>query len=208
MQPIGLDDILGRERYAQVRDDVRRRVIEHKRRRRVAVGERVSLVFEDRATVWYQTQEMLWVERITDLDGIREEIATYNELLPGADELAATLFIEVDDAARMRAEFERLLGLDRHVHLDVGARRSDARFESGRQTDDRISAVQYLRFPIDAAGVAALQGGAPVSVVVDHPNYRATVVLADAVRDSVIGEWLDPAAADAALRRVRDGVGA
>jgi len=84
MRPIALDDILGRERYGQVREAVRRRIIEHKRARRVAVGDRLSLVFEDRATVWYQTQEMLWVEHVTDLDAIREELAVYNELLPSA----------------------------------------------------------------------------------------------------------------------------
>jgi len=65
MRPIGLDDIIGRERYGEARETIRRRVIAHKRPRRVAVGDRLSLVFEDRATVWYQTQEMLWVEQVT-----------------------------------------------------------------------------------------------------------------------------------------------
>src|SRR5882672_7368277 len=120
MRPIGLDDILGRERYAQARDAIRRRVIEHKRSRRVAVGDRISLVFEDRATVWYQTQEMLWVEQVTDLDAIRAELETYNPMLPSATELAATLLIELREQERMRDEFQRLAGLDRHVALAVG----------------------------------------------------------------------------------------
>ncbi len=142
MRPIALDDILGRERYGQVREAVRRRLIQHKRARRVAVGDRLSLVFEDRATVWYQTQEMLWIEHVTDLDAIRDELAVYNALLPSATELAATLLIELSDQARMREDFQRLLGLDRHLAVQVGDRRVAAVFEEGRQTDKKIPAVR------------------------------------------------------------------
>ncbi len=205
MRPIDLDDILGRERYAQIRDAVRRRVIEHKRTRRVSVGDRVSVVFEDRATVWYQTQEMLWVEHVSDLDAIRAEIDVYNQLLPADDELAATLLIEIPETSSIRDEFRRFLGLDQHVALTIGARRIPGIFEAGRQEAEKISAVQYVRFPIDAAARAALGGGAGMAIVVDHPNYAATAVLDEATRASVAGGLLDPAVGDAALRRVRDG---
>ena len=90
-EAIELDDLLGRERYGVERAAIRRRIIEHKRSRRVGIGDRISLLFEDRATVWYQTQEMLWVEHITDLDAVRDELAVYGALLPGASELSATL---------------------------------------------------------------------------------------------------------------------
>jgi hypothetical protein len=206
MRPIGLDDILGRERYAQSRDAIRRRVIEHKRSRRVAVGDRLSLVFEDRATVWYQTQEMVWVEHVTDLDAIRAELDVYNPMLPSATELAATLLIELREQERMRDEFQRLAGLDRHLALVVGERSIPAVFEAGRQTDETISAVQYVRFPIDAEARAALSAGAAMAITVDHPRYTVRAPLADGARADIVGGFLDDDAADAALRRVRDGV--
>ena len=123
MDAIGLEDLLGRERYAAERDAIRRRVIEHKRSRRVRVGDRISLLFEDRATVWYQTQEMVWVEHITDLDAIRQELAVYGALLPGRSELSATLLIEITEHARIRDELGRLRGIDEHVWLDVAGER-------------------------------------------------------------------------------------
>ena len=206
MRPIGLDDILGRERYGDARGAIRRRIIEHKRSRRVTVGDRLSLLFEDRATVWYQTQEMLWVENITDLDAIREELAVYNRLLPDDQALAATLLIELTEQARLREEFQRMLGLDRHVWLALGSARIAATFEEGRQTDERISAVQYVRFAVDAGARRALADGAPLRVVVDHPRYAATTLLPDDVRASVAGAFLDAAQADAALARVREAV--
>ena len=205
MRPIALDDILGRERYAGARQTIRERLITYKRTRRVAVGDRLSLVFEDRATVWYQTQEMLWVEHITDLDAIRAELDVYNALLPDDGELAATLLIELRESERMREGFQELLGLDRHVALAVGEQRLAACFEGGRQTEDKLSAVQYVRFPI--AGVRrALADGTPLAVVVDHPNYAARAAIDEAARASIVDGVLDPAVADAALRWVRDGV--
>jgi uncharacterized protein DUF3501 len=205
MRPIGLEDVLGRERYGQARDAIRRRVIAHKRARRVAVGDRLSLVFEDRVTVWYQTQEMLWVEHITDLDAIRDELDIYNALLPGDRDLAATLFIEVPDQARMQEEFARLLGLDRHLVLEIGRATVPARFEEGRQTEARISAVQYVRFPLDDSAWTALGGGAPIAAVVDLPQYRVRTVFPDDVHASLVASVLDPAWAERALRHVRDG---
>jgi hypothetical protein len=148
---------------------------------------------------------MLWVEQIADLDAIREELAVYNELLPSTVELAATLLIELVDQSRMREQFQRLLGLDRHLYLEVGGRRIPARFEGGRQTDEKISAVQYVRFPIDAAAGTALRDGADVAIVIDHPNYQARTELAAPVRASIVGSFFDAAQADAALGRVRDG---
>jgi hypothetical protein len=206
MRPIGLDDVLGRERYAQTREVIRRRIIEHKRTRRVAVGDRLSFVFEDRATVWYQTQEMLWVEHVTDLDAIRAELEVYNASLPTATDLAGTLLIELRDAARMREDFQGLLGLDRHVTLVIGERRIPAEFEGGRQTDQKISAVQYVRFPCDAETRRALAAGAPMAIAVDHPGFAVTAPLDPATRQSVAASFLDDAVADAALRHVRDGV--
>ena len=88
MRPLRLEEIADRETYAGLRDDYRRRVIEHKRARRLAVGERVSLLFEDRETLRFQVQEMLFVERISDPERVQDELDVYNELVPGADELA------------------------------------------------------------------------------------------------------------------------
>jgi hypothetical protein len=206
MRPIALEDILGRERYGAERDAIRRRVIAHKRTRRVAVGDRLSFVFEDRATIWYQTQEMLWIEHITDLDAIREELAVYNELLPGADALSATLLIEIEDQRRLREELNRLIGIDEHVTLEVGGDTGvAAAFEPGRQTAEKLSAVQYVRFPLAPETQRRIAAGAPLALTVAHPNYRAGAVLPEAVRASLAADLADPAAADEALRRVRDG---
>ena len=206
MEPVRLEEMLGRERYGAVRDAVRRRIIEHKRSRRVTVGDRISLLFEDRATVWYQTQEMIWVEQITDLDAIREELAVYDALLPRRSELSATLLIEIADQSRIREDLAQLLGIDRHVWLEVGPeRRVPAIFDEGRQTAEKLSAVQFVRFALDGGAEALAAGGATLAIAIDHPAYRQRTPLPDDVRRSLVADLTDASAAEAAMRYVRDG---
>ena len=205
MDAIGLEELLGRERYGAERDAIRRRVIAHKRTRRVRVGDRISLLFEDRATVWYQTQEMIWVEHITDLDAIRAELDVYGALLPGGSELSATLLIEITEQDQIRAELGRMRGLDEHVWLDVAGDRVAGVFETGRESESKLSAVQYVRFPLDPAMRARVVDGAPLAIVVDHAAYRCSAPVPEAVRHSLAAELIDGEESRAALRRVRDG---
>ena len=51
------DEIVDRTLYEAVRPAYRAKVIAHKRKRRVAVGENVTLLFEDRETLRFQVQE-------------------------------------------------------------------------------------------------------------------------------------------------------
>jgi hypothetical protein len=204
-EAIQLDDLLGRERYGAERAAIRRRIIEHKRSRRVGLGDRISLLFEDRATVWYQTQEMLWVEHITDLDAVREELAVYGALLPGTSELSATLMIEITEQGRISEELRRLRGIDHHVWLDVAGERVQGVFEDGRESETKLSAVQYVRFPLTDPARERLVAGAPLMLEVDHPSYRAETPVPEALRRSLITDLCDAAGATAAMRWVRDG---
>ncbi len=185
MKKVVLDDILGFAAYEKVRQEFRQDIIEKKKRRRVAVGDKISMVFENRDTVIFQIQEMLRAERIGDLDKIREEIAVYNELIPNTAELSATMFLEIEDQSHLRDDLLKFLGIDEAVSLKVGSHVVSACFEEGRSKDDKISAVQYLRFPFDAAAQGAFVGGEKAELVIDHPNYRVTVPLTPEVQKSL-----------------------
>jgi len=185
MKKVVLEDILGFAAYEKVRQEFRQDIIEKKKQRRVAVGDKISMVFENRDTVIFQIQEMLRAERIGDLDKIREEIAVYNELIPNTAELSATMFLEIEDQSRLRDDLLKFLGIDEAVSLKVGSHVVPARFEEGRSKDDKISAVQYLRFPFDSAAQAAFVGGQKAELVIDHPNYRVKVLLTPEVQKSL-----------------------
>jgi hypothetical protein len=144
--PVVLDEIIGLDRYETIRGDVRARIIELKRYRRVSVGEEVTFVFENHDTVFFQIQEMLRAEHIVDLDATREELAVYNELLPRPGELSATMLIEIVEQDQIESRLKAMIGIDEAVRMDVGAEyRIPATFEAGRSREDRLSAVQYVR---------------------------------------------------------------
>jgi len=193
MKKISLDDIKGLAAYEKIRDDFRQRIIELKKKRRIPVGDKVSLVFENRDTVIFQIQEMLRAERITDLDKVRNEIETYNSLIPEPGELSATLLLEIEDQVNLREELLKFLGVDEAVFLKVGDKNTvRARFEEGHSREDKISAVQYVRFPV---GKELIKGFTDkkneIKLVIDHPNYRAEAKLEPGTRQSLT-EDLEP----------------
>jgi len=190
IRPITRADIKGPAIYAGMRDAFLKKLIEIKRDRRVIVGDRVSLVFENRHTLTMQIEEMCRVEHLTQDPQIEAEIEVYNQIMPTATSLSATLFVELPSDADARTELGKLVGLDEHVVLHVGSHALRAAFEPGRSEADRISAVQYVRFPIDAAALEALRTpGTPVALEIDHPAYRHRVVCSEALRASLAHDY-------------------
>ena len=190
MQKVTLDELMGAERYEKERGEFRRRIIELKKNRRVSVGDHITFVFENRDTVLFQIQEMLRVEHIVDIDKIRFELKTYNELIPAEGELSATMLIEITEQEKIRPELIRLLGIDKTVSLQIGAQFSiPAVFEEGRSTDDNLSAVQYVRFVLPPAARTAFRDEQQeIRLVITHPNYQAQATLEPAVRRSLAAE--------------------
>ena len=185
MTPIAIDEILNLYEYEKVRDERRRAVIALKAERRVAVGRYLSFVFESRETVWFQIQEMIRTERIVDPGKIAEEVAVYNALLPRPGELAATMFIEIEQPDRVKPVLDDLLGIDTrdYVRLQVGSHVVVGAFEAGHSDEDlaKLSAVHFVRFALPPAARSEF-AAAEVALVVDHPNERARTVLGPATR--------------------------
>jgi hypothetical protein len=175
MKPLTATDILNLHEYELERPEFRRRVIDLKHRRRISLGPLMTLVFENRDTVRFQVQEMLRVERIVRPEKVQHEVETYNELLPGSGEVAATLFIEITDQVRIQSVLDEFIGLDEagHLALRIGSTACPAIFAPGQSREDRISAVHYIRFAPGEEGRRALEGGATAAVEVEHGNYRA-----------------------------------
>jgi hypothetical protein len=187
VRPVNLSDVVGLERYERLRDDFRKRIIDLKRHRRVTVGDRITLVFENHDTVLFQIQEMLRAERITDIDRVRDEIDVYNELIPAPGELSATLLIELVDSARIREELPKFYGIDRTTRLEFDDVRIAGVFEGGRAREDKVSAVQYVRFPIGEHRDEFL-AAREVRLVIDHAHYHASALLAAATRESLAAD--------------------
>jgi hypothetical protein len=178
MPQIARDSLMTLEAYAKARPEFRRKVLEHKKHRSVAVGPHVTLLFEDELTVRYQVQEMLRIEKIFEEDGIVQELEAYNPLIPDGRNFKATMMIEYDDPVVRRVELGRLKGIEDRVWVQVeGSPKVHAIADEDleRENEEKTSAVHFLRFELTEDMAKALKYGVSLSVGIDHPNYTAAV---------------------------------
>ena len=187
------EDLYSLEKYARIRPEFRARVMEHKKSRRVDIGPHAALYFEDKLTMQYQVQEMLRIERIFEQEGIQDELNVYNPLVPDGMNWKATFMMEYEDAEERREALARLLGVEKAVWAQVGGFdkvRPIANEDLDRETEDKTSAVHFMRFELSKEMIDALRGGAALSMGIDHPVYDHTVDgIAGAVRESLLEDF-------------------
>jgi len=169
---ISRDEILDLGDYERRRDDIRASAMRARHVRRIFLGPNATLSFENRETVRYQIHEMLRAERIAKPEEVDHEIDTYSDLLPDDLELSATLMFEFPDEIERTEKLRALRNLESHLHLSIdGAGNAPAQFDRRQIGEDRLSSVQFIRFPLTTAQRDALRAGAKLSVVCDHPAY-------------------------------------
>ncbi len=193
MQKLDRNSLHSLEHYAQIRDDFRRKVIAHKKPRRISLDEdgTANLYFEDFLTMHYQVQEMLRVERIFEAAGIEEELESYNPLIPDGNNWKATFMLEFADVDVRRARLAELIGVEDRVYVQVdGFDRVYAIADEDleRESEEKTSSVHFLRFELSAAMVRAVKEGAAIRAGADHPKLETEVTLSAESRDSLAGD--------------------
>jgi hypothetical protein len=174
------DSLMTLEAYSSWRKQHKAEVIAHRKLRSVALGEHVTLQFEDERTVRYQIQEMLRIEKIFEEEAIQHELETYAPLVPDGSNWKATMMIEYPDVNERQRELARLIGIEDRMFVEVeGQPRvyAIADEDLDRENDEKTSAVHFLRFEFPPATAAAIRAGAGVKLGCDHRNYPAHVAI-------------------------------
>lgn len=191
MPQIARESLLSLEAYASQRGEFRARVMAHKVRRSVRLGEHLTLAFEDELTIRYQIQEMLRIERIFEEDGIRGELEAYNPLVPDGGNWKVTMMLEYPDAEERRARLAELKGIEDQVWVRIDGHApvfAIADEDLERENDEKTSSVHFLRFELTPAMRYALKQGAGLTVGSDHPNYRASTEVGAEIRAALTCE--------------------
>jgi len=189
MNLLTAQDLFSAAEYERQREQFRSRIIALKQRRRISVGPLITLVFENRETLRFQTQEMIRVEQILDPHKVQEELDVYNALMPGSGELSATLLIEITEQDRMKEWLDVFMGLDHGdtVAIRAGTEQTFGLFEGGHSHETKISAVHFVRFQPTASMTAAFADlRQSVMLTVHHHEYHAEVPVPGSMRE----EWL------------------
>ncbi|MDS4032114.1 MAG: DUF3501 family protein [Candidatus Contendobacter sp.] len=178
MPAITRNSLMSLEQYARERPAFRARVLAHKQNRNLALGDHLTLLFEDELTIRYQIQEMLRIEKIFEEDGIEGELDAYNPLVPDGSNFKATLLIEYPEVEERRRMLARLKGIEDRIWVRVEGCEpvwAIADEDLERENDEKTSAVHFLRFELTSAMKDRLQQGAALAIGADHPNYATKV---------------------------------
>ena len=192
MKKLTREDLLSLEKYSEVRNDFRSKVIKHKKNRRLEIGPNATLYFEDNLIMHYQIQEMLRAERIFEANAINDELAVYNELIPDGNNWKATFMIEYADEGDRRLALSKMFGIEDKVWLKIDGFNeiypfSDEDLE--RENENKTSAVHFLRFQLNHEMVGALKLGSQLSAGISHGDYQHTVnPIPYNIRESLISD--------------------
>jgi Protein of unknown function (DUF3501) len=189
MKKLTRDDLYPLEKYAELRPRLRAEVMAHKQHRQVAIGPNATLYFEDRLTMQYQVQEMLRIERIFEAEGINDELAAYNPLIPDGSNWKATFMVEFPEVEERREALKRLKGIENRVWVRVAGFepvRPHVDEDLEREDEEKTSAVHFMRFELTHEMVKAVKQGAAVAMGIDHLAYTHAVdPIPAATRDSL-----------------------
>ncbi|MDP2030254.1 MAG: DUF3501 family protein [Thiobacillus sp.] len=190
MPHITRDSLMTLESYAKIRPAYRSEMIAHKKNRAVALGNHVTLVFEDEKTMRYQIQEMLRAERTFEDAGIQDELDAYNPLVPDGSNWKATMMIEYPDADERQIALGKLKGIEERVWVQVADQvriYAIADEDMERENAEKTSAVHFLRFELDATSVAAAKAGNPIRMGIDLAAYPVdATALAENARAALV----------------------
>ena len=192
MQKLTREDLYSLEEYVEMRDDYRKKIMAHKKNRRLEIGENVLMMFEDRLIMQYQVQEMLKAEKIFEAAGINEELDAYNPLIPDGSNWKATMLIQYPDVEERQQKLTQLIGIENTIWMQVEG--FDKVFaiadeDLERDTEEKTSAVHFMRYELADDMVKAMKAGADISAGVDHENYKAEInPIASNIRDSLASD--------------------
>lgn len=189
MNKLTRQDLMSLEDYSAVRTEFRRRAIEHKKQRRLALSPNATLHFEDRLTMQYQIQEMLRAEKIFEAAGIQEELDTYNDLIPSGENWIATLMFEYDDPVVRARELRRMVEIEHRLYTTIGRNEpifAIANEDLDRSDHEKTSAVHFVRFQLNGSSIDQVRAGASIQFGIDHPTMPCCVTIPMTLRTELL----------------------
>lgn len=182
-------DLFSLEKYSEIRNEFREKVMKHKENRRLAFNNHAVLYFEDALTMQYQVQEMLRIERIFEAEGIQQELDVYNTLIPEGANWKATFMIEYTDVHERKAALAKLIGVERSIWIKVEESEkvyAIANEDMDRETEDKTSAVHFMRFELTKDMITNIKVGLPIIFGIDHDLYKTEIIVPPKVQRALI----------------------
>ena len=185
------ETLMSLEAYTKWRKLNKPAVIAHRKLRSVQLGDHINIQFESETTIRYQIQEMLRIEKVFEEEGILQEIDAYAPLVPDGNNWKATMMIEYTDINERKRELAKLIGVEDRMFVEVeghGRVYAIADEDLDRETEEKTSAVHFVRFQLAPDMCAAVKAGAGVKMGCDHTHYPSHIEVAADTLASLAGD--------------------
>ena len=188
MKQLSPESLINIFEYEKVRDDFRKEIILYKKNRRLSLGPNITITFENERTLSFQIQEIMRAERIVKDEQIKEEVEIYNGIMPPKNGLSATLFIEVTDEKLIKTVLNQFIGLteNRTIFFNLNGKKIYAQFEEGREQEDKISSVHYIRFLFSDDDKKLFHQKRNIKLGINYKDYNYAELLSDKMLTSLI----------------------
>lgn len=186
------EDLLPLEEFAKIRVQKRQETLEIKKNRRISLGPEATLFFENFDTLWWQIQEMLYIEKGGDAQ-MEDELLAYNPLLPQGQELVATFMIEIDDPVRRAQVLGMLGGIEHHLCLRFAGHTLKAMPEEdpNRTTESgKTSAIHFVHWAFTKDQIVDFsKPQQDIIVEITHPRFSFKTLMTEDVRMALQGDF-------------------
>ncbi len=192
MKTLNKESLMDIVEYEKVRHDYRKEVIEYKKNRRISLGPNITMVFENERTLKFQIQEIMRAERLVHDEQILEELEVYESIMPPRDGLSATLFIEITQEKKIKSILNDFIGLTdgENLYFEIGNEKIFAKFEQGREEEDKISSVHYIKFIFnDDQKTKFIESSKVINIIIDYNNYNYSKPLGKEMRLSLYKDF-------------------
>ena len=186
------NDLYSLEEYSRIRPEFKEKAIAHKKQRQAALGDHVTVFFEDGLTIQYQVQEMLRIEKTFEPEGIQDELDAYNPLIPTGRNLSATMMIEYGDPEVRKTQLSKLKGIEDRIYMQVqghGPVFAIADADMERANDKKTSAVHFIEFRFTDSMIRNFKEGKKVIIGIDHDYYEVSVPVEGKLKEALVKDF-------------------
>jgi len=187
------NDLISPKIYAKNRKQFRKKLVEFKKNRRIALGPYATFYFENFETMLGQIQEMLHIEKGGDAQ-INDELNAYNPLIPKGKELIATLMFEIDDPT-LRTDFlSKVGGIEEQVYMKIEDETIKAIPEidvDRTSAEGKASSVQFIHFNFSEKQIKKFRDlNTQVILGIDHNLYNHMTKISKDTKSTLMKDFI------------------
>ena len=185
-------DIMPLDIYTKQRKELRKKILEFKKNRKVPLGPYATFYFESYETMLAQVQEMLYIEKGGD-DQLTDELTAYNPLVPKGKELTATLMFEIDNPVSRATFLGKVGGIEEKVYMKINGDLIKAIPEEDvdrTSAEGKASSVQFIHFKFNDDQIKKFKSGSSeIELGIDHEEYSHSTKLSEATLNSLVTDF-------------------